>query len=66
MKCAIIKKEILLLEEKMKNLIESGKMSVKDFSHKSGLSLPVTYDWRNGKFKPSADKILDMASRLGV
>lgn len=74
MKSAIIKKEILLLEEKLKILIQSGDMTMDEFCEKTDSKYPWVCDWKNGKLKKSngdprgasRDKILDMASKLGM
>ncbi len=70
---AEIKNDLIILEEKLKNLMESGDMTVNEFVRKSGASYPWVCDWKNGKLKKnktgkprhaSYEKILDMASKL--
>lgn len=64
MKSTQIKNEILILEEKLKNLIETGKMTVIEFSNKTKSNQNWVYPWRAGKKNASYEKILDMAKKL--
>lgn len=73
MKSAQFKKELILLEEKLLNLVESGTMTPKEFCLKTKSSRQWFYEWRNGnrekagkKKHITCEKILDMASKLGM
>ena len=61
-----IKNELLLLEEKLFNMVESGHMTVKEFCEKVDIKHPIYSRWKNwtltaGKYDPvSYEQIISM------
>lgn len=66
MKSTVIKKEIILLEEKMKNLLKSGTMTKNQFAKKAHVNVTWIYPWLQGKRQTRFEQILDMAENLGL
>lgn len=61
-----ISNELIILEEKLKNLTESGDMTTRDFCYIGNISHQMNSYWRNEKSQPSIDTLLTMGKNLEI